>query len=495
MVAVRGVHVHFGATHALDGVTLDVRPGEVLGLVGTNGAGKSTLIKVLSGVYHQSTGDIEIDGRAVSLPDPLAASRAGIQTVHQNIDHGVVPGMSIAENLALDSFADGSMSRWASPAAIERRAAEVAAGLDLRFDLHLPVEALPASERQQLIIARALARDLRLLILDEPTSTLSAAEAEVLFKVVRRLAAAGVAVIYISHYLGEIEDLCDRVAVLRDGRLEGVFTKPLTRARLVEAMLGELVGESRPEPRPSGEVVLELRGVRARSGSRPIDLVARRGEIVGLTGLIASGKTELLQQVFGIRPLVDGEIRLLGRPFRPPHPYFAVGAGVAYVPEERGKQALIPEWSVAHNLTLPYLKRYQGLAGLMRRRAEAEVTARLAQRLSLVYRGPNAPIESLSGGNQQKVVVARWLQADADLLILDEPFRGIDVGARRDIGNELRESAANRAVIVASSDPEEILEVSDRIVVMAGGEVVGEVPAGGTTTRTLARMMSGVAAT
>jgi len=492
VVSVRGVTMWFGATHALDAVDLDVRQGEILGLVGTNGAGKSTLIKILSGVYAATSGTVEVGGRRVTLTDPISASRAGIETVHQNIDHGVIPGMTVAENLALDSLADGSVPWWASPAAVRRHAEGVAASLGLEVSLGIPVERLSASERQQLIIARALAREPRLLILDEPTSTLSAAESETLFSVVRRLASTGVAVIYISHYLGEVEGLCDRVAVLRDGRLVGTFEHPIARAHLVEAMLGTLVAESRRGRRSGGDPVLQVRGFRAWPGAPMIDFDARRGEVLGITGLIASGKTELLQQVFGLRPIVSGVMLLEGRPAIPADPADAVDAGIAFVPEERGNQAIVPGWSVRQNITLPYLKRYAGFGGLMNRRSERQATRDLGSRIALKYSSPEAPIESLSGGNQQKVIVARWLQGDARLFILDEPFRGIDIGARHDIGVQLRAAAQHSALVVASSDPEEILEVADRILVMAGGGIVGEMSAADATTRTLAQMMSGV---
>lgn len=495
VISVQGIHMWFGATHALDDVNLETHSGEVLGIVGTNGAGKSTLIKVLSGVHQPTSGRIEIGGEASVLESPIAAIRAGIDAVHQNIDHGVIPGMSVAENLTLDSFADRSIPLWVSARRVDERAARIAAGLSLEFDLRAPVESLSASQRQQLIIARALSRQPRLLILDEPTSTLSSGEVDVLFAVVRRLAAAGVSVIYISHYLGEIERICDRVAVLRDGRLQGMFERGFTRSELVEAMLGELLAVSSLEHGTAGAAVLELIGVRALPGARPVDLTVRRGEVLGITGLVASGKTELLQQVFGVRPLISGTMRLQGQAYAPSDPHDAVRAGVALVPEERGNDAIIPGWSVTRNVTLPYLNRYQVLGGLMNTASERDVCESLGHRMSLIYPGPEAPIESLSGGNQQKVIVARWLQGDAELLILDEPFRGIDVGARRDIGTELRRSARDHAVIVASSDPEEILEVADRIVVMAGGEVVGELASTDATTKGLAEMMSGGSAT
>ena len=492
VVSLRDIHKWFGSTHAVDGVSLDVAAGEVVGLIGTNGAGKSSLIKVLAGVHEPSSGTVEIDTVPVRLSDPLQASRKGIQTVHQNIDHGVVPGMSVAENLALDSLADGTIPLWASPRSIARKAAEIAERMQLSFDLSAAVEDLSPSKRQQLIIARSLARDPRLLILDEPTSTLSESEVTVLFKIIRRLAESGVAVMFVSHYMHEIESICDRVAVLRDGRIVGLFDRPLNRSVMVEAMLGELnAAEERSGDRQVGEAVLELAGMRAWPGSDPIHLQLRRGEVVGLTGLIGAGKTEIVEQIFGARPIVDGSMRLRGTPFVPDGPSKAVASGIGMVPEERGKQAIIPGWSVRENITIPFLRRYSGIAGLLSPARERETTEAIGRRMSLVYGGPDAPIDSLSGGNQQKVVVGRWLQVESDLLILDEPFRGIDIGTRADISAELRAISSRQAVLVVSSDPEEILEVADRVVVLAGGSVVGEVKASEVSTKLLAEMMAG----
>ncbi|MDP8958594.1 MAG: sugar ABC transporter ATP-binding protein [Actinomycetota bacterium] len=490
VVAVRGVGKRFGATTALEGVSLDVRPGEVLGLIGTNGAGKSTLIKILSGVYAPSSGEVLVGGQPVGLAGPLEAQHAGIQTVHQSIDEGTVAGMTVAENLALDVLADPRSPALLSRRLLRREAARIAEAMGLAVDLDAVAESLPASTRQQVIIARALARDPRLLILDEPTSTLSAAEAQVLFAAVRRLVAAGVSVLYVSHRLEEIRTLCHRVAVLRDGRLAEVVERPFSSAQVVEAMLGVLVGEAEHEARPGTQAVLELRGVQAREGSKPFDLTLHRGEVVGLTGLVGAGKTELLEQLFGARPLVAGELRLGGRPYQPRHTHHAVRAGVALVPEERGVQAIVPQWSVTRNLTLPYLRRYQRL-GLTSRPAERRAAATVIDELGVRCTGPEAPIESLSGGNQQKVVVARWLQGDCCVLLLDEPFRGIDVGARRDLSRLLRQRSRRMAVLVTSSDPQEILEVADRIVVMANNTLVGQLPADSATTDALAELMSG----
>lgn len=492
VLAVRGLSMTFGATRALVEVDLDLHESEVLGLVGTNGAGKSTLIKVMSGVHQPTAGQLFIDGRQVTLPTPIDASRAGIQTVHQQIDQGVVRGMSAAENLVLDAYADGTMPLLTTRKATRDRAEVIAGAMDLHVDLDAPVEWLSPSDRQQIIIARALARSPRVLVLDEPTSTLSAAESIRLFDTVRRLSGKGVAIIYISHSLGEIEQLCDRVVVLRDGRVRGDFSAPIERTELVAAMLGELIAlEARAEAHDhlDAEEVLRVQDVPALRDGPPVSLSIHRGEVVGLTGLIGAGKTELIEQIFGARPLHGGRLALLGRPYAPTTPHDAVHAGVALVPEDRASLALIPRWTVTRNITLPFLRTYAWFGGLMRQSTENRVADRFIDDMAIRCVSCEADIASLSGGNQQKVVVARWLQSDSSLLLLDEPFRGIDIGSRRTIVQHLR-AQTDRAVLVASSDPEEILEVADRILVMANGRLVGEMLASAATTANLAHLMA-----
>ncbi|WP_214414809.1 sugar ABC transporter ATP-binding protein [Sphaerisporangium fuscum] len=496
--AVTSLSKVYGGTAALSSVDLEVRPGEIVGLVGTNGAGKSTLIKILSGAAKPSSGTLSFDGRSLSFAGPLDAQAAGVQTVHQNIDDGVVFGATVAENLTLDSLAGGGGAPgWFQTRARVRAAASaVAPGLGLPLDA--PVETLPAGARQQIVIARALSRRARLLILDEPTSTLSAVEADALVARVKQAAATGVAVLYVSHRLSEIETLCDRVVVLRDGRVVRTFTAPPDRAAIVTAMLGPVAAtEPGSAPRPPGaEVggpareVLVAEGVRAVPGGREFGLRVRAGEVLGVTGLVGAGKTELLEQLAGARPLLSGRLLLDGAPYRPTDPRAAIEAGVAFAAEERAAQAVVPGWSVRAHVTLPWLRAHSR-AGLLAPRSETAAARRVADLFGVRGPGIEAPIEALSGGNQQKVVVGRWLEGTPRLLLLDEPFRGVDVGARADIGRVVREHAREMGVVVASCDPQELIGLADRVLVLHEGGPAGELPVAETTAERLAALMSG----
>jgi len=451
-------------------VDLVVRPGEIVGLAGANGAGKSTLIGILSGALAPTSGRVEVDGVEVSFSSPEDAARAGVATVQQDVDAALVPTLTVAENLVLDRVATGALGALPSRRRIRAAAAEIA-GHGLPLDAQ--VGELRTSEKQQLLIARALHRGARVLILDEPTAALSVAEQRELHERVRELAAAGTAVVYITHHLGELAALCDRVVVLREGRVVDEFARPLEASAVVSAMLGEVSAIGYRARETGGEIVLSGRGLRALPDSPEVDLVLHEGEVLGITGLLGAGKTELLAQLVGAAPLLAGELTLDGEPYRPRHPGDAIRAGVGFVPEDRRGQAEVPDWDVARTLTLPDLRRYSRL-GLLDGRAERAAAAEAIERLRIVASGPRAGIASLSGGNRQKVVVARWIAAGSRVLVLDEPFRGIDLGARADIAALLR-SGGVRAAIVASSDPEEILEVADRILILADGAVAGGV--------------------
>jgi simple sugar transport system ATP-binding protein len=416
---------------------------------------------------------VEVDGVPTAFDSPDEAARAGIATVQQDVDAALVPTLSAAENLVLDRLARGELGSLPGRRKIHA-AARTVAGDEFRTDLGTEVAQLRTSQKQQLLIARALHRGANVLILDEPTAALSIAEQRQLHEQVRRLAAAGTAIVYITHHLGEIAALCDRVVAIRDGAVSGDFTSPIAIDAVVGAMLGGLATRPRASSRVVGTAtVLDARGVRVRPDSTPIDFAVHDGEVLGIVGLLGAGKTELLSQLIGAEPLLSGELLLDGEAYRPRQPRDAVLAGVGFVPEDRRTESEIPEWSVSANITLPDLRRHRQ-RGLLSRRSERAAAENAIDSLRIVTAGPDADIATLSGGNRQKVIVSRWLAAGSRLLILDEPFRGVDLGARADIADLLR-SEAIRAAIVASADPEEILEVADRILILEDGRIVGEV--------------------
>ncbi|WUI52284.1 sugar ABC transporter ATP-binding protein [Streptomyces sp. NBC_00414] len=484
----------FGGRTVLESVSLDIAPGSVVALLGANGAGKSTLIKILSGVHTDHSGQVEVNGEPAALRSPLAARQLGIQTVHQRIGEGIVPGLTVAENLVFEELAQRRGNPFLDGRRLVARAREIQSALDLGWSdpvLKRDVTELGISDRQLLILARALATRPRLLVLDEPTSALSASEAERLFSLVERMRGDGIAVLYVSHRLGEIDALADRLVVLRDGRLTEDQAKPFDWDRALRAMLAQAQGartarpadaKQGPGPGPgvgpdsgsgseSGEIAVSLRGVPLLPGRTPQDLDLRAGEVTGVVGLLGAGKTELARGLFGAEPFPGGTVELDGKPYAPRRPADAIRRGVHLVPEDRHADALVPGWSLAQNVSLPFL-RSLSTAGLVNRRKENALGRDTIEQLGVVARDEHSTVEELSGGNQQKIVVGRWLAEKPLVLILDEPFRGVDIGARRDIGRRARALAAEgAAVLVLSADVDEVLEVADRVVVLAAGEI------------------------
>ncbi|PSM38496.1 ABC transporter [Streptomyces dioscori] len=485
-VSLRGVGMAFGGKTVLESVSLDIAPGSVVALLGANGAGKSTLIKILSGVHTDHSGQVEVNGGPAALRSPLAARQLGIQTVHQRIGEGIVPGLTVAENLVFEELAQRRGNPFLDGRRLLARAREIQSALDLGWSdqvLKRDVTELGISDRQLLILARALATSPRLLVLDEPTSALSAAEAERLFALVERMRGDGIAVLYVSHRLGEIDALADRLVVLRDGRLTEDQSKPFDWDRALRAMLAQAQGAQTARPTDakqsplsgsgsgSGETAVSLKGVPLLPGRTPQDLDLRAGEVTGVVGLLGAGKTELARGLFGAEPFATGTVELDGRPYTPRRPADAIRRGVHLVPEDRHADALVPGWSLAQNVSLPFL-RALSTAGLVNRRRENALGRGTIEQLGVVARDEHSTVEELSGGNQQKVVVGRWLAEKPRVLILDEPFRGVDIGARRDIGRRARALAAEgAAVLVLSADVDEVLEVADRVVVLAAGEI------------------------
>lgn len=470
------ITMSFGSNEVLKGVTMALHAGALTAFIGANGAGKSTLIKVLSGVYPEHGGTVVVEGEPRTMASPLAAAHHGIQTVHQRVDETIVPGLTVAENLVFEEVIRGEIPRVRSLRRLLPRAREIADTLDLRWSdamLKKDVFELGIADSQMLLLARALSQHPKVLVLDEPTSTLASGEVERLFGIIRRLRAEGVSILYVSHRLSEIRELADDLVVLRDGRILNRQTAPFDMAEAVRSMLGEKVIQTTREftEQRGTTAALELEGLQLLRRSAPIDLSLRHGEVTGVIGLIGAGKTELARAIFGAEKPRAGAMQLEGEPYAPRDTREAVEHGIYLVPEDRAKQAMLPKWTVAGTATLPFLERISR-GGIMSFGQERVVAGQVIEDFGVVTTGPEQPVDALSGGNQQKVVVGRWMHANPRILLLDEPFRGVDIGARGDISQRAREQAADGAcVVVFASDVEEIREVADRILVLVDGEI------------------------
>ena len=475
----------FGQT-VLDRVSLSLQAGEIRALLGENGAGKSTLINLLSGALQPDDGAIRLDGCPLALARPLDALRLGISTIRQEFslfDDLSVKESLFAGNLPVTRF---GLVDWRR---MEARAVEALARLGFAIDPDRTVADLSVAERQLVEIARALTHRSRVVIMDEPTASLSPAEVERLKAIVRQLAEDGIAILCVSHRLEEVVDLCDAYTVLRDGRAvaEGKIAD-VTGEVLARLMVGRAIDSGRVGSQAAaGRVVFEARGLSAASDApgavRDVSFSLRAGEIVGLAGIVGAGRTEIARMIFGLDPVGAGAMRLGDAPFRPRAPAQAIARGVALVPEDRQKFGVFPPLGVAENFAMP--KGGQGcVGGVLDRRAERRLLAQFAATLNLRSPGADAPIATLSGGNQQKVVLARWLALAPVLLIVDEPTRGVDIAAKADVHTLLRRLAAEGiAILLISSDLPEILALSDRILTLRGGRLTGELPLHTTSAR------------
>lgn len=473
-ITIRGLTKAFGRNAVLRGVDLDLPAGQVTVLMGANGAGKSTLVKVLCGVHRADAGQVLLDDKPFAPEGPAQALRSGVVTVHQNINDGVVPDLDVASNLLLDSLAEGG-NLFLNTRRMRDEARQIAAAVGLTIDVTRPVAGLPLADRQLVAIARAMAHKPRLLILDEPTSSLSMTEAQRLFTLIDRLRSEGVAILYISHRMSDIRRLADRIISMRDGQVSGLFqTVPLDYSGAVRAMLGHEITEVDITIPAPGPVMLQATSLQLKPEARPFDLALRANEVVAITGLVGSGKSALASVLFGLETPVAGSLTLNGTPYRPMNPTQAVAAGVFLAAKDRLINAVIPAFDIQSNLSLPFTKNHSGPLGLIRRAAERAAALRSIDAMGVVCQGPRDGILTLSGGNQQKVVVGRWMSQASRLLILDEPFQGVDIQARRDIGRRIRDSAANRATLVLCAEIDEALEVADRILVMSEHTLLGD---------------------
>ncbi len=473
-IALRGVSKSFAGIKVVTQVSFDIRPGEVHALMGENGAGKSTMIKIMAGLHQADEGEILINGQPVRFASPKDAHGAGIATVHQELL--LFPELTVAENIFLGQTPKTGLGTidWQ---VMRARARELLDSLDSGdLDIDQKVASLSVGNRQRIEIARALAQDARVLIMDEPTAALAEADVQRLMAIVRSLRARGVAIVYVSHRMPEIFALADRVTVLRDGN--HVATKNVSEVdepQLVSMMVGRAIDRLYPAKQGvDGEVILELRDVSYRGVIRGISLKLKRGEILGLAGLVGSGRTETALTVFGITPATSGQITIDGKPEHITSPEAARDLGIAYVPEDRGQQGLIRSQTIEDNIALANLKRL--MRGFMVDAAKVTAEARKAiERFGIRARGPQQLVRQLSGGNQQKVVLGKWLATNPRILIMDEPTRGIDVGAKAEIHQLMRKLAGEgMAILMISSELPEVLGMSDRVLVMNSGRIVGE---------------------
>lgn len=483
-----GITVSFPGVRALDRVSLDVHAGEVHGLMGENGAGKSTLLKVLSGVNHPQEGTLRLNGAEHRFTTTRTAIDAGIAIIYQELH--LVPELTVAENLMLGQLPNrfGVLDQRA----LVKRAVDELKRLGEHIDPRTPVKHLSIGQRQMIEIGKALMRDARVIAFDEPTSSLSAREIENLFRIINALRADGRAIIYVTHRMDEVDALCDRVTVFRDGKRIETFESvaSLDRHRLITAMVGRSITDVYGyRPRTAGEILLEAKALMGPGLAEPASFTAHRGEIVGFFGLVGAGRSELMKLIYGAARASAGHVELAGKRVNFTSPRDAVRAGIALCPEDRKQEGIVAIASVADNLNLS-ARRHSCRGGfLLDAKRERALAQDYIQKLAIKTRNEDTPIGTLSGGNQQKVILSRWLAERIEVFLMDEPTRGIDVGARAEIYHLLYDLAeAGRSVLMVSSDLAEVIGVADRIIVMREGRIVGYVPKAEATPGDLIKM-------
>ncbi len=488
LLETNGLGKSFGVVTALRDVSFNLKRGEVHGLMGENGAGKSTLIKLLTGFHQPSAGEILLDGKPVSFDSPRAAQTAGVAAVYQEIN--LIPERSVAANifLAREPRQFGILTNTAK---MVEEAAAILGRYGLAIDPRRPLRTLGLGLQQMVSIARVVSLGARVVIMDEPTSALAGSEVDILYGVLEQLRRDGRGIIYVSHRLSECYRLCDRLTVLRDGRMvESAATAHLPRARLVAAMLGResMAGNQAAAKRPTSgteaataptEIALSVKGLTWRTRVRNVSLAVRRGEILGLVGLLGAGRTETFKAIYGAETPDHGTVDVAGRPLNPARPANSLRRGLAFLSEDRRSEGIFPKLSVRANLTAAVLPRISRF-GVVSHRKQTDLVTRYIRELGIKTAGPDALISELSGGNQQKVLIARALCTEPQVVMLDDPTRGIDVGAKAEVHRTIRDLARKGlGVVVTSSEVEEVLELSDRLIVLNEGAVAGELETAG----------------
>lgn len=486
-----GLEKSFGGNHVLRGVDMHLNAGEVVVLMGANGAGKSTLVKVLCGFHLNDAGTMRLDGADYRPKDAADAISHGVVTVHQSIDDGVIPDLDVATNLMLNRLTEAGARLLVRDGAMRRAAQQVADNMGLSMDVRTRVADLSVADRQMISVARAMAYEPKVLILDEPTSSLSASEADRLFTLVDRLRTQGVAILYISHRMSDIRRIADRIVCMRDGEISGHFDQsPLDYDGAVTAMLGHAMTDVNIDVQRSGQPILEIDQLVISGGAKAVSFNANDGEVIAITGLLGSGKSALADIIFGLQSPESGQMRINKQVYAPSSTGQAVAAGVFMSSKDRSTNAVIPDFDIANNMTLPFLRRFSR-ATVLSNRKQRKAAQDMIGRLGIVCQSNGDGIGTLSGGNQQKVMIGRWLLEKCSVLLLDEPFQGVDIGARRDIGAHIRETAKGRATLVFVAELDEALEIADRIIVMNEGEIAGQTENHDVDMETLIAQVSG----
>lgn len=492
ILEMRNISISFAGFPALRQVDFTLEGGSVHALVGANGAGKSTLMAVLSGTHDHYSGQISIDGEAVNLRLPHHAREHGIHLVQQEVDVALVPTLNVAENIMLDRLSEpGHLHNWPQ---LYRQAQLLTEQLGLNISLRARIESCTLAEKQLILLARALSHKCRFLILDEPTAPLDQAESARLFALVRKLKAAGMAIVFISHRIHELRDICDRMTVLRDGRLVSDDSMDgLSNEHIIEKMLGHQLDDIYPPRRPphSGETLLHIHGMHDKDKLRDISLRLHRGEILGIAGLAGAGKTELCKALFGATPSQVESGELNGKPWKPKEPHLSVEQGLALVPEERRKEGIFIDEDIPMNLSVTADDTFSRWSIFNRQHAlswSKDIISRLGIRAS----GPMQKLARLSGGNQQKVAIGKWLRSESQVLIFDEPTKGVDIKAKTDVFRLIDGLAQQgKGIIYASGEFAELVGLCDRILVLWDGRIVAELDAANVDEETLLTYSTG----
>jgi ribose transport system ATP-binding protein len=479
LLVMEGIDKTFPGVHALDQAQFELRAGEVHALVGENGAGKPTLMKILAGVYSKDAGRTLYQGKEVDIPNPRAAQHLGISMIHQELN--LMPHLTLAQNVFIGREPRQGVRFVLDEKEINAQTQALFDSMHLKLDPRTKVADLTVATQQMVEIAKALSFNSQILIMDEPTAALTEAEIEELFRIIRQLRDKGVGIVYISHRLEELKQISDRITVMRDGRYVGTedaATIPIER--IISMMVGRTIFESAPEvpEHPSEEIVLEARRLNRGAAIKDVSFTLKKGEILGFAGLMGAGRTEVARAVFGADPLDSGEVYVHGKKVAIKHPRDAVRHGIGYLSEDRKRYGLALGMDVEANIVLAAFKKFLGTLGVVKSAKTRATGQRYVEALSIKTPSLQQRVKNLSGGNQQKVVIGKWLTADTEVLIFDEPTRGIDVGAKSEIYHLLNELAQQgKSIIMISSELPEILRMSHRIVVMCEGRITGELAA------------------